>query len=1038
MSEQRDAVLAGLTGFQRDAVAHVTRRFYLDERPARRFLVADETGLGKSVVARGVIAEAIDHLQQDDSVDRIDVVYVCSNSDLARQNLVRLNVTGSDDIAFTSRLSLLALQSGRLSGESEAGRKRVNLISFTPGTSFDMKGWRTGSKEERALIHALLKPIRQMATSEPGWERRLEQASLQIFQRSVSSLERFEGMVRETERQLEASTDEVIAAAFVQHVLSTTLAKEYTKLMNLVIEEGDASAIDSEGWRLTGALRTELAKASVAALEPDLVILDEFQRFRHLLDPDSGEAAEIAHHLFEHEAARVLLLSATPYKPFTRSTDGGEDDHFADLVATLQFLAGSATAAAPLLSLFADYRSGILSGGGAGEEAEALRNALLQVMSRNERPVSRTVREVLPSDLLPSGADLVGYRQLQDLARVLDVPIPLEYWKSIPYFGSFLDGYRVERALRQALDAPETAAAARRALAALPAIDEDCIRRYEPLDPGSAPLRELAAQTVGAGLWKLLWLPAAMPYLAPRGAYRGLDAISVTKRVVFSSWSATPVAISTILSHEADRLAVQGSRLEGANTPETRRTIRTRLAWAMEGPRAAAMSTLALFWPHPPLAAAADPLLLARDRGGLVPPASAEHEVARALNCEGEEGQPWESYFRRPDDVRRTSSQTVRSMTEAMSGGTEDAESDDVPGGLREHVKVALGMLGDEGAQDHEDVPLLALHGPGNVAWRAFHRLRLEEDDVTPAGHWRAAAIVANAFRSLFGRVETMLLLDQLYGEDDGVYWRRVLRYCSDGNLQAVLDEHAFQLDSDRGGAPLDDEVLNAIAQRMASAITLRPATYRVRNTRSTGTISMSTRFAAQYGGARQDAEAARQPEVRNAFNSPFPPYVLASTSAGQEGIDFHWWSHAVVHWNLPPNPVDFEQREGRVDRYGGHAVRKNVANEHWADVLRSEDSNPWRAAFDAARDARPDLGEFSPRWLYPGPASIERHVPIYPLSRDRERYERLKKDMTLYRLTLGQPRQEDMVELLEQRGVDPADVALLDLRPPPQSVNVK
>lgn len=83
-------------------------------------------------------------------------------------------------------------------------------------------------------------------------------------------------------------------------------------------------------------------------------------------------------------------------------------------------------------------------------------------------------------------------------------------------------------------------------------------------------------------------------------------------------------------------------------------------------------------------------------------------------------------------------------------------------------------------------------------------------------------------------------------------------------------------------------------------------------------------------------------------FNSPFTPFVLASTSVGQEGIDFHWWSHAVVHWNLPSNPVDFEQREGSVHRYMVHAVRKNVAAQHWDDVL-SPGEAAWDAAFSAA-----------------------------------------------------------------------------------------
>ena len=65
---------------------------------------------------------------------------------------------------------------------------------------------------------------------------------------------------------------------------------------------------------------------------------------------------------------------------------------------------------------------------------------------------------------------------------------------------------------------------------------------------------------------------------------------------------------------------------------------------------------------------------------------------------------------------------------------------------------------------------------------------------------------------------------------------------------------------------------------------------------------------------------------MRTAFNSPFWPFVLATTSVGQEGLDFHQYCHAVVHWNLPANPVDLEQREGRVHRYKGHAIRKNIA----------------------------------------------------------------------------------------------------------------
>ena len=64
---------------------------------------------------------------------------------------------------------------------------------------------------------------------------------------------------------------------------------------------------------------------------------------------------------------------------------------------------------------------------------------------------------------------------------------------------------------------------------------------------------------------------------------------------------------------------------------------------------------------------------------------------------------------------------------------------------------------------------------------------------------------------------------------------------------------------------------------------------------------------------------------VRAAFNSPFRPFLLTSTSTGQEGLDFYPWCHRLVHWNLPGNPPDLEQREGRVHWYKGHAVRRIV-----------------------------------------------------------------------------------------------------------------
>jgi len=57
------------------------------------------------------------------------------------------------------------------------------------------------------------------------------------------------------------------------------------------------------------------------------------------------------------------------------------------------------------------------------------------------------------------------------------------------------------------------------------------------------------------------------------------------------------------------------------------------------------------------------------------------------------------------------------------------------------------------------------------------------------------------------------------------------------------------------------------------------------------------------------------------------------------------------VHWNTPANPVNFEMREGRVDRYAGHAIRRNMVAKHRGAILRSDHYDPWKAAFRLGLD---------------------------------------------------------------------------------------
>jgi len=1081
-----ETVLQGLAPFQRDTVEHVCDRFY--RQGARRFLVADETGLGKSLVARGIIARAVEAIEQDDSVDRIDVVYVCSNSDIARQNIARLDVTGQPHLPFTSRLTLLATAAARLRSGSApvpaapaapvASRKRkpVNLVSFTPGTSFT-RGWQTGTAPERALLFLLLEDALDLT----GRRRR---AAMLLLRRTVRHVETIDGWVEWLRRELGGVVDPVIADRFLRDARRSQLPARFEALVEeLGGRQLVPPVLDGQTSRVIGEMLTHLARAGVEALEPDLVILDEFQRFRDLLDPQTP-AGELAHHLFESPKARVLLLSATPYKPFTFAEETAEDHH-TDFLRTVRFLLdGEPDSSAERLTAIADglaaYRRRVVTGEPVDELVDDLRRRLLGVMSRQERP------DLGPLDLVREHSgdadavtpvtpdDLVGYVGLRALARALDVPLSTDYWKSVPYFLNFSDGYRFGTRLREALADPDEVGTLAADLARIPVIRADDVRMFRLIDPGNARLRRLLADTVGEGWWRFLWVPPSLPYVAPGGPYAGPAAATMTKRLVFSSWAATPTAVASLLSHEASRQIVEAGGTGLQNTADARASLARRFTYTLDSGRPQAMTTLALFWPSPWLARIGDPLAVARLAGTSVRQDEAVQVVADRLTPSLPSGPvsaattaaSWywaaavSTEHSLPENLRTDPARITaalagapaglpRSVQASMDRG-EDPESSGAEqgnAGLRAHVDLALGTVADTGSDAvppdlATSLAALALHGPGNCAWRALARLVLTADGsvdalhtVTEAGLWEAAALLANGLRSVFSRWESTLLVDHEVSAEVP-YWRSVLTYCGWGNLQAVLDEYVHHLAPAQGVQSFDDESLLVFAKQAADAVAVRVSRYEALDPADPDrNIVFSSRFALRYGGRRILQEDARQPEVRAAFNSPFWPFVLASTSVGQEGIDLHWWCHAVVHWNTPANPVDFEQREGRVNRYCGHAVRRNVAARHAAGVLASDDPDPWRAAYALATDEHDRCGDFAPRWVYPGPAKIERHLLPFPLSSDRPRYERLKDDVALYRLTFGQPRQEDMLELLRSRGEDlqGSDSGRIDLRPHPE-----
>ncbi len=159
----------GYKRFQLDTVDAVVRAMF--DEGQRRFLVADEVGLGKTKTARALVAETVKRLWDDKDVDRIDVVYICSNAQIARQNLQDLDLF-SDLGEAPRRADRLTMLPSTL-----ASLGHVNLIALTPGTSFDL-GDQAGRVGERAMLWRLLEH------EEVGWGDLLygREHSFRIFQ----------------------------------------------------------------------------------------------------------------------------------------------------------------------------------------------------------------------------------------------------------------------------------------------------------------------------------------------------------------------------------------------------------------------------------------------------------------------------------------------------------------------------------------------------------------------------------------------------------------------------------------------------------------------------------------------------------------------------------------------------------------------------------------------------------------------------------------------------------------------------------------
>ena len=1018
------AEMALLKDFQRRTVRHAFRRLYRSQNSSRRFLVADEVGLGKTMVARGIIAKAIEHLEEEGVVDRIDIVYVCSNAAIAQQNVNRLNVTGQQEHALATRLTLLPLELHNL------GSRRINFVSFTPGTTFDLKH-STGMWKERLLLHHILREFHEF---DPSGLKNLLQCDVGKAKWRASIKEPLaydKGLTKKfvialkSDRTLKA---ELVDLCNEYHYFRQTWPKPLKVRRNHAIAQ----------------LRKRMASACVDALEPDLVILDEFQRFKDLLS-DESEAGELAQELMNYPDVRVLLLSATPYKMLTLY--GDDENHYEDFLQTLRFLYDNERRVKQVRKDLDEYRQALYEQKSDGVTVrDRLQGRLRKVMVRTERVPSTKDRDAMVHEPIVEttllSQDLHRASALDGLTQAIGAQDAIEYWKSAPYLLNFMKGYKLKEQFNQHVDSKIDISAP---LAAMSPhlVSEKQLRNYEDMDPGNSRLRALVERTLSNDEWRLLWLPASLPYSQNETSAK---LASMSKSLVFSTWNVVPDVIAAVCSYIAERRRVElGGFTDYFKLHDTRKGL---LVFRRTDERLESMSTLLMLYPSPTLSKLIDPMRLAVENGAPLTveelhaaagDAAAElvqklKGVLRKAKVDGRQDQNWywaaigKKDFRRNDSVRNWL--VARSGWSSIIGSARDQQDSSM---FSDHVDLFAAGVRNEiefGAvpDDLEEVLAeLSIGSPAICANRSLRRVAPRLKANSPE-ILQAAANIAEGFRSLFNSPDVRSMIDK----DDVPYWREVLRYCATHDLQSVLDEYVHSLRESLGliEAP-DERVVSDIGSAIRNVLSIRTSSLEMDDIRVSDDgveikkRKMRCRYALRFGDLKDDSDQVLQRAgvVREAFNSPFRPFILASTSVGQEGLDFHSYCHRVWHWNLPRNPVDMEQREGRVNRYKGHAVRKNVATAIGLDGLAQDwngRGDPWAALFKLAKRRLRDSGvhenELMPFWIFEdveNPARVERIVPLPPFSSENAKFKALKRSLAIYRLAFGQPRQEDLIEYL-------------------------
>lgn len=941
--------------FQAATAEHVLEAY---KKGQKRFLVADEAGLGKTTVASEVVQRVKKELSKDVLEDDglYCIVYVCCNLQIAKQNIDTLSDDGAKVDLSQCRLSMQHFVYYSKKAELQEKGKDTLVLSLTPATSFQMT-YGTGSANERALMYACLSLLPEFKE-----KKQLDKLSSLLEGRAHNTWEKMCKEYYEKVRELKKPEyQETIVKAMADQLSKPTSEGEtiMQRLIRLCNSEQDQQW-QNDIYYLTTELRKIFADISLEILKPDLVIMDEFQKFSSLIDADKESETEenmIARKFFANKDTYILLLSATPYKPYTtleELNDSNNDEQYKDFHRLMDFLHANDEIKVDFKNIWREYSSALKHFEKETEETiaqkhESAETMLYHVMGRTERSNEGIIHEDLPpiDDYLSVG-DITSFVQMQHLIdncrkfgkKVYSAPV--DYAKSSAYQLSFMDNYKLKDTIAEAWKAGAAKGIKKDCLL----LDRNKVENYALEDYKNARLDFVIDTIFGkgkksTGAESLLWIPASHPYYTQQPNVFTKNE-SFSKYLVFSSWGMVPKMLACLISYETERRLFR-------RTNETYHKEDSQLL--KDSAKTKALTIM--------------------------------HTVS---TCLADMYDPKECFGMPLSTIKQQIKKAVRNKLNEFDGKTVSRVSSlDI---------YQLLLAFDNPKEEHRNIPEdaddvlaeMAIGAPAMCLYRIFKRI----GDVEAKQH---AEDIAKELIGIFNNRQGIAAVRSNCRTHSN-YFQNVVDYCIMGNLQAVLDEFVHMIGEDKS----PEKIVEKMKESFVSAYPQQVNTIQTFGTEEKYT--MRKHFAVDFGSGKQaEKDVKHATNVRSAFNSPFRPFVLASTSVGQEGLDFHWYCRKMIHWNLPSNPQNMEQREGRINRYKCLSVRRNIA-KLYSGIFT------WNEMFaKASKELKGDNPQMVPFWYLPlndehfkgiETEKIERIVPMYPMSEDESRYSRLIKVLSL------------------------------------------